>query len=179
MPGASISITVDDKAVEALFARLRSKTGDMTPVMADIGEYLVRATDDRFRAQRDPDGRAWAPLSPRTWATKKNTRILTERARLRGSIAYRAAADSVRVGTNVVYGAVHQLGADETVTVRAHRRRVASRNMTAGKKKTASGVGFVMSHLRKMHIPARPYLGVSSGDWTEIAGIVNDYLTGV
>lgn len=36
--------------------KLANAGRDLTPVFADIGEYLVRTTKDRFRTQEAPDG---------------------------------------------------------------------------------------------------------------------------
>lgn len=106
----SIKIDIDDRALLRGLARLRAQMGNLTPVFADIGEYLIRETDNRFRDQKAPDGSPWQDLKPATWKRKKNRKILTERTRLRGSLAYQAGPDRVEVGTNVVYGAIHQFG---------------------------------------------------------------------
>ncbi|MYE03151.1 MAG: hypothetical protein F4Y03_18125, partial [Alphaproteobacteria bacterium] len=47
---------------------------DLTPVFADIGEYLVRTTKDRFRSQTDPSGRPWKPLSESYRKRKKRNK---------------------------------------------------------------------------------------------------------
>jgi phage virion morphogenesis protein len=110
MAGARIEIVVDDAEVKASLKRLAEKTSDFGPAMKDIGEYLVRSTDERFDAQHDPSGAPWAPLAPSTLARKKGSKILIETSRLRDSIHYQAGEDEVQVGTDVVYGAIHQFG---------------------------------------------------------------------
>jgi phage gpG-like protein len=65
------------------------------------------------------------------------------------------------IGTNVAYAGVHEFGFDGNVTVRAHTRRIRSRDVQrrSGNDKrgglAASGVAFIRSHSRHMSIPAR------------------------
>jgi len=174
--GISMQVTIDDAEVQALVKAAAARCRGLKPVLKNFGEYMLLATEERFAREHDPDGRAWAPLSARRLAEKKGPKILTERSRLRKSMAYKVGATFVRIGTNVVYGAVHQLGFAGTVVVRAHRRKVKSRNVTSGRRKVSSGVGFVKSHHRKMNMPARPFLGVSTADTAELIAILRDYV---
>ncbi len=57
------------------------------------------------------------------------------------------------------YMAIQNFGFQGIVSIGVHRRKVKSRNVTRGKKKS-SGVAFVKAHTRKMNLPARPFLGV-------------------
>lgn len=92
--------------------------------------------------------------------------------RLRGSLRWsKAQADveriSASIGTNVKYAGVHEYGYSGSVGVRAHRRKVPSRDVFAqrltktGKvskrkgEKIASGVASVRAHRRTMQIPER------------------------
>jgi phage virion morphogenesis protein len=150
MAGTQVSLTYDDTQVTRMLQGLMARCGDLTPAMRDIGEYMLRRTDDCFRDERDPQGRAWKPLSPVTLAMKKNDKILTEKGGLRGNIAYAAGRDSVTIGTGPAqsaYAAIHQFG---------------------GK----AGPG------HKVTIPARPYLEFTSDDMKECAEIVREHVTG-
>ena len=72
---------------------------------------MLRQTDERFTRQRDADGKPWKPLKPATLKHKKNPMILTESHHLRDSIRHQVSGgNTLRVGTNKVYGAIHQLG---------------------------------------------------------------------
>ena len=159
MTGARISIDVvgiDD--VERRLGRLADAGRDLTPLMADIGEYLVRTTKDRFRDQEAPDGTPWAPLSESTRRRKKinKDRILTREGYLGGTIAFRASPDEVLVGSNLIYAGTHQFGAE----------------------KGAFGSTSRGSPIPWGDIPARPFLGLSDADADEIREIVADYLLG-
>ena len=162
MTGASIEITIDDRELLQRLDRMDASLQDLRPAYKSIGEYMLRETELRFDAQKDPDGNPWEALSAATLLRKKHSKILTERARLRGSIAYKAGSESVRVGTNMVYGAAHQFGLDEDVQVAAHRR----------------GKSVVTAHLRKAHIPARPYLGVNDENSREFVEILMEHIEG-
>ena len=110
MGGITLSIDVRDDETRRLFMQLERRGANTRTAMASIGEYMLRRTDERFSAEEDPEGNPWQPLSPATLKKKKHTKILTESSNLRSRIVYDADVDSVALGTNVIYGAIHQLG---------------------------------------------------------------------
>lgn len=165
MPDIRIEIT-DDPVKKALTA-LAGKVRNLSPVMKIIGEYMLRSTEDRFKRQGPaPGGTPWAPLKPSTLRQKKHNKILTESGRMRGSIRYRLeGSDTVAIGTNVPHAATHQLGGP-------------ARIITARLKKALfwPGARHPVKSVKHPGIPARPFLGVSKEDSTNIVGIINRYL---
>ncbi|MDA8121059.1 MAG: phage virion morphogenesis protein [Deltaproteobacteria bacterium] len=173
-----IEIEIDDREIREALSRLAAKVRNLAPAMKNIGEYLQRSTWERFAQQKDPSGKPWAPLKPSTLARKKTSKILIESSRLRDSIVYRADSDQVEVGTNVEYAAIHQFGG--TVQHQARNQNVhfakkgnrvrfaKSRNATYGMK--------VSIGAHATTIPARPFLGVSDEDRSEILDIIRDHV---
>ncbi|MDA8428930.1 MAG: phage virion morphogenesis protein [Geobacteraceae bacterium] len=166
-------VTIDDKDLMRKLKTLDKRASGLTPVLKNIGEYKVEATQELFTKEQDPQGVKWAALSKRYKEKKKGTKILTETRRLRDSIIYAVRNGNLKIGTNVVYGAAHQFGIDKNLTVPAHRRLV---------KKVYKHVlkfpvwATVRAHTFNPHLPARPYLGWNQTDRTEIRGIVQDFL---
>lgn len=161
MSGASIEIRIDDRRVRQAFLKLEQLMGNTTPVMSAIGTALVASTHMRFISQTDPDGQAWQALDPEYAAGKRNSRILTESGRLRDSINSQAGADEVRVGTNVIYAAIHQFGGTIKPVSASHLVfRIGGRLVLAD----------------SVTLPSRPFLGISSDDEAEIADIVFGFL---
>lgn len=115
MAGASISVEYDDRAVINALQGLIDAGADMKTAFSDIGEYLRLAHDDRFEAQESPDGTPWEPLNPKYAARKKKNadKILILDEFLRDTLAYEADADGVEFGSNRIYAATHQFGADD------------------------------------------------------------------
>ncbi|MBF0423988.1 MAG: phage virion morphogenesis protein [Magnetococcales bacterium] len=108
---AGITLTFDQAHVDAIFSTLIHTADDLTPAMRAIGEHLITTTQtERFDAQKDPQGNTWTPLAESTKKHKKHSTILDESSRLRNSIHYDAGPNEVRVGTDVIYAAIHQLG---------------------------------------------------------------------
>jgi len=178
-----LKITITDGGAVVETGSMASRAGNLQPALKNIGEYMMRATEGRFNAQKDPDGRPWTPLSSSTLLGKKHSKILTEAGRLRGSVNYRVGPGSVTLSSALAYAAAHQYGFRGTVKVAAHMRRVKSRDRSVftrrgAYKKTASGVGFVRGHDRRMNIPARPFLGVGAADAEEIKRILTDHIEG-
>lgn len=150
-------ITVEFKTDDLTRAleQLQRQLSDMTPVMQEIGEYLVESTKARFVAGVDPDGNPWAAKSLVTMAA---TAVREKKAAdprplfgptglLSSQINYEAARDYVEVGSNRVYAAMMQFG----------------------------GTKSSFPHLWG-NIPARPFFGLSETDEVNILDIVAESL---
>lgn len=161
MAGASYKVTVDDAAVQAALTALLARADDATPAFAAIGESLVTSTQHRFETGTDPDGSAW-PVSLR--AALQNGQTLADSGRLKDSLTYRAAPQSVEVGTNVIYAAIHQFGG----VIRAKSAKALAFTLANG--------AFVLA--RQVTMPRRAFLGLDSEDRQEIPATVADWLGG-
>ena len=74
MPGVRFEIEWHDDEVQQAFARLRQRGRKFQPLFEDIGEALLRSTQDRFRSRESPEGEPWPPLSPDYKARKRRNR---------------------------------------------------------------------------------------------------------
>ena len=150
-----------DRLSPALMAVAKA-VDSMTPVMQDIGEYLIKSTRERFPKGEAPDGSKWAPKSPTTleaYGARKSNRVDTRplfgpTGLLSQQIFYQVRPNEVQWGSNRIYAAVMQLGAG----------------------KGAFGTTSRGSPIPWGDIPARPFLGVSAEDETQIFAILSDYL---
>ncbi|MBF8271563.1 MAG: virion morphosis protein [Magnetococcales bacterium] len=155
MSGSQIKIELQGfEVVKDALRDLQERGRSLGPVLKEIGEHMLESTQERFDAEKDPEGQAWAPLSEATkkrisefsGKTRGDGKILTDGRRLRDFIAYQVGDDVLRVGTDAVYGAIHQLGGEAGPT--AHR----------------------------VFIPARPYLGFSDADAMYAIDVICDHL---
>jgi len=150
-----ITIRLDDGEVTAAFGRAAAALGDLTPLMQEVGEYLLLSTGERFKAGKAPDGTIWAPKKPSTMAAqarrgdRPDPRPLFWRGTLSSTIGMRAGPASVEVGSNRVYAAMMQFGG-----TRARFPRLWG------------------------DIPARPFLGLAAADREEVLDIVAGWLEG-
>ena len=78
-------------------------SGKTRPLMQNIGARLTADAQINFRSQSDPTGKPWKP-------TIRGGQILRDTGRLRNSITYTYDDESVSVGTNVIYAAIHNYG---------------------------------------------------------------------
>ena len=115
MAGARVEIT-RNTASPALKGIVESLTGGgRERLFGQWGEYLLTSTRDRAGREVDPDGNAWAALSPR-YARKKaklrpGAKILRFDFHMLGDrLAYQVDDDGLRLGTSAVYGAMQQFG---------------------------------------------------------------------
>jgi len=111
---AGAFITVDTKGFrgfEDYLRRIEQKAGNAQPAFEIAGQVLAASVRENFTSQGRPD--KWPGLAPATLKKKKGDKILINRGMaggLMGSIHYDAEPDKVRVGTDKVYGAIHQFG---------------------------------------------------------------------
>jgi phage gpG-like protein len=163
-----IELTLQEDA-SAKLGEAASLLDDLTPVMNEIGEYMVEATRKRFAAGVGPDGVPWAPKSPATLdAARRNPlrgndpRPLHSLGILRDSTFYQAGHDHVEIGSNRIYAGVMQFGAE-----------AGAFGAFVGKDKRGR------DHFHSIpwgDIPARPFLGIDDTDSDFIVAAVSDWI---
>jgi len=159
MSGITIEVKITDGEMRAAFKRLQARAGGTGAMMQAIGTGLVGNVQRRLG-----DGslaRGWAPLNAAYKATKRNRNMLVESGQLRGSLSEQADQSQVRVGTNKIYGAIHQFGG----TIKAK---------SGGSLLFPLGKGFVRT--KSVIIPARPFLTIEREDEAMVADVVFYFL---
>lgn len=152
MSGTKINITLDAVQADALLRRVEAGAQNALPLFTEIGTALEASTRERIETTKvAPDGTPWLDISPAWRRTKKKRGhaegILTMRGDLLNSIAFEAAATYTDIIAGPTeYAAIHQFGGDGSM---------------------APGPAA---------IPARPYLGLSSEDETEIQEAANEWM---
>jgi phage gpG-like protein len=168
-----ITIQVQDKEVLDMLGELARRMTNLQPAMQEIGEDIVVSTKRRFVDGVDPEGNDWKENSTETTipfylgafggshkkdgtlskagaarsAAKKP--LTGETKALRTTINYQLDGTSgVRIGSPMVYAAMQQFG----------------------------GVTSPNSMIPGKTIPARPFLGLSEADTTNILDIIGRYL---
>lgn len=187
MAGARVEITKNtaSPALKRLVGRLRGEGRQL--LFADMGEYLLRSTRDRAALQVDPNGNKWRALSPdyARWKAKKRpgVPILKFDFHMLGDqLSYQAGQDELLVGTNAPYGAIHQFGG--TIQRAAHSRKLAFGKDKPNRMKVFARAGskdvgheqWATVPAYAITLPARPWLGISMDDETELQNIVVDHL---
>lgn len=161
-----MTIRVDVRDALEATGRLEQVLEHPKPFLEIIAEELYLIGRQSFEREQSPEGRPWFPLSLRY--KQRKARMFPGRGilRFRGQLVRslrrgidEGSATAWATAGPLAHAAVHQHGVYGNVSVRAHRRRIKSRDIRQGRSKIASGVGFVKQHMRRMHIPARPYLG--------------------
>lgn len=157
MDGIRLVIDVDGVLPGDLLARLAEGTADTLPLMSDIGAVLESSTRERIEDTKTaPDGTPWVSNQAGT-----STLLATGR-HLRDSVAFIATPSEVQVGAAWEYAHVHQDGA-------------------VIKPKSAARLHFMVGgasvFARQVTIPARPFVGVSAEDETEIERVTLDWLS--
>lgn len=152
--GATMKWGGFDKALDKLQGKL---AGQKKALMEACGEALVSGTVKRFADQKDPQGKPWA-------STRRGGKILNDSARLRNSIDYAVAGDTILVGSNVKYALIHQKGG----VIKPKNKKILHFKTPDGKD----------VFVKSVTIPARPYLGVSKEDWAEIEATIKDFIGG-
>ena len=155
---ANITISVDDKEVSQALHALKEKVIDLRPVLETIGELLTESTQDRLNSGKnvDPTGKPWVTLQPWYQEQKKRNqgKILSLNGHLTDSINHDVInGNTVVVGTNKEYAAIHQFGG-------------------VIRPKAAKALNVGGRAVKKVTIPARPFLGISNQDKENILDAV-------
>lgn len=148
---AQLFVEFDDAAVQAGLARMSALVANPAPLLRIIGMRLVSSTQRRFDTSTAPDGSEWAALNPAYAQVRRPGPILVQSGSLRDSVHAEAVGSVLRVGSSMIYAAVHQFGA----VIRPRQARALAFRMGANN-------GLFL--LGKVRIPARPYLGISAED---------------
>jgi phage virion morphogenesis protein len=143
------SIEVDDHQILAALQQLQRLAGDLRPALDEIGVDLVESTKRRFETTSAPDGSEWALNSVlSTLLYKEGDRPLTgETGVLMDTINYSATANLLEVGSPMEYAAMQQFG----------------------------GTKAEFPHLWG-DIPARPFLGLSEDDRSNLLAILQRHI---
>jgi len=145
-----INVTVDDRAILAALRQLQNHTANLRPALKEIGETLKESTQQRFVNTTGPDGSVWAENSDVTQKRKaeRSGIPLTDGGTLGETINSKVLGnDTVMIYSPRKYAAMMQFG----------------------------GTQAEFPHLWG-DIPARPFLGISPNDESEILSILHDYL---
>jgi phage virion morphogenesis protein len=167
-----IHIDINDRDVQKGLADIRSRGGNLQPLMQDIGEDIARVVEGNFAAGGRPE--AWKPSAR---SRRDAGKPLSDTGRLRRSITVESDRTSAQVGTNVKYARIHQFGG----TIHHKARTLAFKNKggflsraAAARRKTAVRIGFGRAH--DITIPARPFLVLTDGDLRRIERIAEAFI---
>jgi phage gpG-like protein len=152
----SVVFEVTETGLSEALLKIEGLANAPTEELADgIGRLVQESTRNRIRSTKtSPAGAPWK-------ANRAGTSTLYRSGALERSIDYTASADSVVVGSGLVYARVHQEG---------------------GKiePKTAKALAFMaggrLVFAKSVTIDARPYLGLSPQDETDIIKAAEDWI---
>lgn len=157
MSGAFISIVLEKRLSEQLERAIREAV-DLTQALAEVSEKMLANTRERFDAETSPLGVPWK-MSAR--AAETGGKTLYKDGWLRRGLDRRSGATFAEVGVKptgpqATYASIHQFGG----TIRAQ----------------GSALRTPFGPRKSVTIPARPYLGFSEQDRTDITAILTDHL---
>ncbi|MEL6639724.1 MAG: phage virion morphogenesis protein [Pseudomonadota bacterium] len=147
-----ITVELETEEIDRILGQLLEGLTDASPLMNDLGNYLLATTQDRMTRGEQPDGQPFAPRSQTTLDRYGQIPLgppLRKTGTMRQQIAYNYGPDWVGIGSNAIQAAVMQFGAQKH---------------SLG---PASPWG---------DIPARPFIGLSDEDQSQILGIIIEWL---
>ena len=148
MGSVHVKVTGDNRR---LIKRLQMMADlDVKGINKSIAEGIRTSTMERFRLEKDPEGKKWKPSIR---AREEGGKTLTETAKLKTSIRSTASAGGWAVGTNDIRAATHQFGDERTIRAR--------KGPVLRFKVNGVWISTKQVHVR---IPARPFLGISEDD---------------
>ena len=107
---AEFKIEVDDQAVRAELGKLAARVGNISPMLAALGEDILARIKQRFNTETGPDGQKWPANKPATKRRKNGRSINFDRGDLRRQIFATVAGGALTVTSTPVYAAIRQFG---------------------------------------------------------------------
>lgn len=167
----AIKLKVDDQTVLHELKEFEGRLSKPQEALKECGLVLIRSVAKNFSAAGRPT--RWKPS---VRARKSKGQTLVKTARLKNSMSMKVDGNTLKVGTNVKYARIHQLGGHirKNVAVRQHYRNI---SRAFGKPISRRRVLF-KSHTRKMdmEITARPFLVVQNEDVRIFKRIFEEHL---
>lgn len=105
-----VRITVNDRELRQVLRRLARIGGEPGRFLRPIGQQLINSTRERARREVSPDFTPWPELEPTYAAQKRGGHMLREAGNMLGSLTREVEGNTLRVGTNRIYAAIHQFG---------------------------------------------------------------------
>ncbi|MGV1825588.1 phage virion morphogenesis protein [Agrobacterium vitis] len=118
MTGISYKATIDDQDMREKLAEFIGKMRRPAGFYKNVGEHLLNSVKDNFENESAPDGNRWKTLSQSTRDLRSKkyanapTTILRASGDLMNSINMLASDTDVRIGSSLIYAAIHQFGGD-------------------------------------------------------------------
>lgn len=182
-----ITIDIDDQQIRQAFSNLIAAAKSPRPVLEQIGDMLLDSTKQRFGTATAPDGTPWAPNSPATmiaWLRKKSGKFegrkrtgnrdgyFYKKGDNKGKLAAKGigavAAKRVLIGdtTDLARQIFPVIGSDY-LQIGSDRPYAAMQQFGGSKSKFPNLWG---------DIPARPFIGISDQDSSNILDTISEYL---
>jgi len=162
---SGISLNYKVRTREARNGFLALATADRRELLDEIGSQVLTWMLLNFDGEKTPDGTQWEPSAR---AREAGGKTLQDKGHLRDSYTYQVdlASESVEVGSNMIYAAIHHFGGKTKPHV------IKPKN----KKALAFG-GVVVKQVNHpgSNIPSRAALGLTQHDEAEIGEIVIDF----
>lgn len=164
-----ILLELSDRDLVAALEGLDDGLTDQSPVMNQIGDYLAGAARDRIEDGVDVKGQPFAPLSQTTLdryakadPPKVSRSPLWQSGMMRQGIFHESGPDYAEFGSNAIQAAVMHFGAEQ-----------GEFGAWIGKDKNGR------MHFHSIpwgNIPARPFIGVSEDDETNMVILIEEWL---
>lgn len=193
MSGAKYEITTDDLAAMTALNGIVRQIEDTAGFYKAVAQLLGDATRERFRRETGPDGQPWqklkrATIRRREAAGQTPITILRSNSKgksgssLAGSMNATSDAESASIGTPVKHAAIHQFGG--IIQIPARKGKIyRHKDPTTGivgrtfvSKKEANEITEVDIPAYSITMPARPFLGVSAEDQSDILDAAEAWL---
>lgn len=117
MSDDTIKITSNSKEVNDKLLELAQRAKNTKPVMRQVAHVMRTYIDEKFETEGKYQGEKWQEWTPkykkkRSKMGRGQGKILTLEGELREKIDDKVNNDSVQVGTNQIYAAIHNFGGD-------------------------------------------------------------------
>ncbi|TEB09145.1 phage virion morphogenesis protein [Pelotomaculum propionicicum] len=184
---AGVQLTGDWIRISRALTKLQPAPAELQILSQQLGEILEQSTKERFDTEKGPDGEPWKELTQATLIARARRRTRKKdstsgfytqattprRGRAARENEPRLSARSIRIMETAA------ILKDRGRLVRSIRSKARSDVVAVGTNLIYAAIhqfGGPAGRGRKVEIPARPYLGVSEADLSDIRECLEDFI---
>ncbi|WP_051775587.1 phage virion morphogenesis protein [Paenibacillus tyrfis] len=174
-------MTTEGVRVDGDWSRLLNVLGDLNlspaelkQLNAQIAQIVAEGSKERFETEKSSDGQRWKPLSPATLEARARRRS----KRKDGSSGYKTKRGKVSKRAQRIIASGRPLK-DTGRLMRSIATKATNEGLAVGTNLAQAAIqqfGGPAGRGKKVTIPARPYLGVSSSEEADIMELINEFV---
>lgn len=174
MAAEGVRVEGDWSRLVETIRNLNLSKSELRMLNAQIAQIVAEGSKERFETEKSPEGERWEPLSPATLEARARRRT----RRKDGTSGYRTKRGKLSKRAERIIASGRPLK-DTGRLMRSIATKATAEAAVIGTNLVQAAIqqlGGKAGRGKKVEIPARPYLGVSSSEEADIMELINEFI---